>query len=181
MFTRFFPGLPAMEAFLRRLPGVACPKCRHAGALKRHGFIRGHVSPSEHGIRAWRVFCNPKRGGYGHAPSVRLDASLHHRCVSSAVLWAFLSAWTDKASVREAWEAAGEPLSPDCARRVLRGLHAANAALRATLSARAPPPEDQKGARNPSVQTLLHLRSVFGTEDPIRAYQAGVQEPFPFR
>ena len=157
MFLRFFPNLSSLAAFLRRLSCVACPKCRHTGALKRHGCIKGYVSRSEQGIRAWRVYCNPKRGGCGHAPSVRLDSSLHHRCLSTATLWAFLSAWIDKASIREAWEDAGEPLAIDCPRRVLRGLRAATASLRSTLSARAPPPADQIGARNPSVQTLRHL------------------------
>jgi hypothetical protein len=181
MFKRFFPDLPALAAFLLRLPSVTCPRCHHAGAMKRHGYILGYVSPDAQGIRAWRVYCCRKRGGCGHAPSVRVDRSLYHRCISTVTLWAFLSAWVNKASIREAWEDAGEPLAIDCARRILRGLHAATASLRTTLSARAPPPADQTGARNPSVQTLLHLRAVFGAEDPIRAYQAGVQEPFPFR
>lgn len=181
MFQRFFSSRSALEGFLSTLCTAACPKCHHVGALKRHSHIYGYISPLERGIRARRVYCNPKRGGCGHAPSVRLAESLYYRCLSAAVVWAFLSAWVDKASVREAWEAAGEPLSIDCARRILRGLHAATASLRTTLSARAPPPADQIGARNPSVQTLLHLLAVFGTEDPIRAYQAGVQSPFPFR
>lgn len=181
MFQCFFPDLPALSAFLLRLPAVTCPRCNHVGALKRHGFIRGYVSPDQTGIRAWRVYCNPKRGGCGHAPSVRLSTSLYHRCISTAVLWAFLNAWVDKASLREAWEDAGEPLSIDCARRILRRIRSALSSLRITLSARGPPPADSKGARNPSVQTLLHLRAVFGAEDPIRAYQAGVQSPFPLR
>ena len=181
MFKRFFPDLSALEAFLGSLPALPCPRCHHAGAMKRHGCIKGYVSPDEKGIRAWRVYCNRKRGGCGHTPSVRLDSSLRHRCISTVTLSLFLDEWVDKASIREAWEDAGEPLSIDAARRILRGLRAATASLRTALSARAPPPEDKTGARNPSVQTLRHLRSVFGTEDPIRAYQAGVQLPFPFR
>lgn len=148
--------------------------------MKRHGVIKGYISPHAQGVRAYRVYCNPKRGGCGHAPSVRLSTSLYHRCISTAVLSAFLNAWVDKASVREAWETAGEPLSLDCAHRILRRLRSGLAFLRTTLSARGPPPADLKGARTPSVQTLLHLRSVFGTEDTIRAAQMDVQEPFPF-
>ncbi|MDA3873429.1 MAG: hypothetical protein PF795_05670 [Kiritimatiellae bacterium] len=157
---------------------AACPRCRHVGALKRHGTIQGYVSPSERGVRAWRIYCNPKRGGCGHAPSVRLNTSLHHRCILSSTLWAFLRTWMRGDSIRAAWERAGEPLSVDCAYRVLRRFRSSLTSLRTTLSARGPPPADLKGARNPSVQTLLHLRSVFGTEDPIRAAQQGVQLPF---
>jgi len=178
MFQRFFPHTDSLFSFLSCLHRTACPRCRHNGALKRHGYIRGFVSSSEHGIRAWRIYCNPKRGGCGHAPSVRLDTSLVRRCISTAVLWAFLSVWAQGGTVREAWEAAGGPLSPRCAWRILHRLRAGLTALRIHLCARGPPPAEI-GARNPSVQTLLHLRAVFGAEDPIRAAQRGVQKPFP--
>lgn len=178
MFLRFFPDMAALRSFLSSLPWTACPRCQHKGALKRHGHIQGYISPSERGIRAWRIYCNPKRGGCGHAPSVRLATSLFRRCISTSVLWALLSAWAQGASVREAWEAAGEPLSLRCAQRILRRLRAGLSVLRTALCARGPPPADSKGARNPSVQTLLHLRAVFGAEDPIRAVQQGVQSPF---
>jgi hypothetical protein len=181
MFARFFYDLPAMDLFLSRLPSIACPRCHHTGALRRHGFIRGYVSPSEQGIRARRVYCHPKRGGCGHAPSVRLAESLYHRCISAATLWAFLRAWMAGASTPNAWARADTGLSLRCAHRILANLRSRLASLRTALSARAPPPADQTGARNPSGQTLLHLLAVFETEDPIRAYQAGVQEPFPIR
>ena len=178
MFQRFFPDLSSLHAFLSRLHLTACPCCHHVGAMKRHGFIRGYISPCEQGVRAWRVYCNPNRGGCGHAPSVRLAGSLYRRCFPSSTLWAFLEAWAGGHSVEDAWDRAGAPLSLDCARRLLRGLQSALPSLRTILSARAPPPAESKGARNPSVQTLLHLRAVFGTEDPIRAVQQGVQVPF---
>lgn len=178
MFCRFFSDSTSLLAFLTRLPMAACPRCHHVGALKRHGVIRGYISPNERGVRAWRVYCNPGRGGCGHAPSVRLASSLYRRCIPSSTLWIFLQAWIEGGSVRSAWEQAGEPLSPDCAWRILRRIRASLASLRTPLSARGPPPTVNR-ARNPSVQTLLHLRSVFGSEDPIRAYQMGVQLPFP--
>jgi hypothetical protein len=181
MFLRFFSDVSSLEAFLSRLSCIACPKCHHAGALRRHGFIYGYLSPSEQGIRARRVYCNPKRGGCGHAPSVRLADSLYHRCISAATLWAFLRAWMAGASTPNAWERADTGLSLRCAHRILAKLRSRLASLRTALSARAPPPADQIGARNPSVQTLLHLRAVFGAENTIRAYQADVQSPFPIR
>ncbi len=177
MFARFFDDLNSLFSFLSRLSLMACPRCHQVGLFKRHGYIQGFVSPSERGIRAWRIYCNPRRGGCGHAPSLRLATGLFRRCISTAVLWAFLDAWAKGATVREAWESAGDPLSPRCAWRILRRLRRGLTALRVALCARGPPPPE-KGARNPSVQTLLHLRSVFGTKDPLRAVQQGVQLPF---
>jgi len=181
MFRRFFTDLDSIFAFLAGLRQVACPRCHHVGALKRHGTLVGFVSPSKQGIRAWRIYCNPKRGGCGHAPSVRIGNTLHHRCISTHTLWSFLHQWTKEKHVRLACERAGWPLSIDAAFRLLRGLRNALSFLRSILSARAPPDLTKIGARNPSVQTLCVLRSVFGAEDPIRAYQQGVQTPFPVR
>jgi hypothetical protein len=173
----FFPSLAALETFLRSLHTLSCPVCGAGGTYKRHGYIRGFVSVLQHGIRAWRIYCNPRRGGCGRAPSLRLAESLHHRCMDAGLLAAFLSALLRGLSTKAAWEASGCRLSLDRAYHLLGLLRRGLPALRARLAARSPPPIPTSLTTTPLLQTVQHLHAAFAAS-PVRAFQLHFQSPF---
>lgn len=146
--------------------------------MRRHGRIYGFVSPKQRGIRAWRVYCKPSKGGCGHAPGLRLKTRLVHSCLNTLHLWRFLKAWLDGRSVKGAWERAGSPLSLDCAYRILKRLQRAQGKLRPLLWG-ADPPGPQRACGSPLHELLGHLRGAYGTQDPIRRFQWVHQQPFP--
>lgn len=173
----FFSSRLALETFLRSLHTLSCPVCGAEGTYKRHGYIRGFVSVLTYGVRAWRIYCNPKRGGCGRAPSLRLAESLHHRCMDAGVLAAFLAALLQGLSTKAAWEASDCRLSLDCAYSLVKKLRRCLPTLRTRLSARSPPPAPTRQTATPLLQTLGHLFAAFAPA-PVQAFQLHFQSPF---
>jgi hypothetical protein len=174
----FFPSKKLLLKALTSLATLQCPQCGAIGFFKRHGYIRGWLSPNQRGIRAWRIYCNPRRGGCGHAPSLRLNSVLPHRCLDADTVWVFLICLLSGGSVKAAWEAAHTGLSLDCAYRLLRAITRHLVSIRTLLWARAPPPPGEKGARTELLQTILHFKKVFGETHSIRAFQQDTQSGF---
>jgi hypothetical protein len=175
---RFFPDEQALLAFFGRLIDVICPACGGCGRMVRHGYVRGWVSPQEHGIRAWRVFCDtdsPRGAGCGRTQSLRLSTTLERRCFSTAQLWKFFCALLVGESVRSAWKTCAIALSQRTAYRLRARLESCQSLLRTRLSSRAPPPPGKEGGL---LQVLAHLKEAFGICDPIRGYQMLVHHGF---
>lgn len=175
---RYFADEQALLAFVGRLIDVVCPACGGLGRMVRHGYIYGSVSPKEHGVRAWRVFCDPKspRGqGCGCTKSLRLSTTLERRCFSTAQLWKFLYALLVAESVRSAWKTCAIGLSLRTGYRLRKRLESAQSLLRTRLSSRAPPPAGKKSGLS---QVLAHLKEAFGICEPIGDYQMLVQHGF---
>lgn len=175
----FFKTVAEVDAFLECLASVSCPRCGARGAMIRHGCIHWFRTPEEHGIRAWRVHCQKRRGcgGCGHAPSIRLGGYLPGHCCDAGQLWAFMQALIHARSIKAAWEQAGIPLSLDTGYRLHRRMLRCLSVLRTRLCARAPPPEGEK-AGTPLHETLAHLTAAFATRNPIADYQVHFQQGF---
>lgn len=177
---RFFESPEAIERFLLRLHGMICPFCGARETLVRHGYIRGAISETEYGIRAWRIFCDPDSPhgkGCGRAPSIRLSNTLLRRCFTAEGLWLFILVWCSCQSVRGAWKQCGIPLSLRTAYRLFYRLNSCQSVLRTSLCARAPPPE-KKSAGSPLLQLFTHLQEAFGNTDAVSAYQETFQKDF---
>ena len=174
---RFFSTKSRLFAVLAHLASVQCPACGLTGRFKRHGVIRGYVTPDRRGIRAWRIYCNPKRGGCGHAPSLRVSSVPPHRCLPAPTLWSFLDGLRGGLPVQEAWERARTGLSVEAGYRLIRSITRHLSELRRRLCARAPPPK--QCGYSPLVATLEHLRTAFPGTCPVRAFQETFQAGFP--
>jgi len=175
----FFPSNKLLFNALNSLSSLACPRCGAVGLFKRHGYIRGWLSPNQRGIRAYRIYCNTRRGGCGHAPSLRLSSVLPHRFLHADTLWSFLRGLLRGRSVKASWEAARTGIALDSAYCLLRAITRNLSAIRTLLLARAPPPSVEKGAQTELLQTLHHLQEVFGKSHAIRAFQEQTHCGFP--
>jgi len=174
---RFFRDRGELAQFFSRLPMQVCPRCGGVGTFVRHGYIRGAVSPTEYGIRGWRVFCDPDspRGrGCNWAPGLWLSSTLLHRCFTSEQLLLFILALCSGLSVRAAWRDSAIPLSPRTSYRLHKRLTLCQSVLRTHLCSRGPPPKEESAA-TPLLQALAHLQATSGS---VRAYQEDLQRDF---
>ena len=177
---RFFESIEAIERFFEGLHDMICPFCGARRTLVRHGYIRGAVSESEYGIRAWRIFCDPDSShgkGCGRAPGIRLSSALVRWCFTTDGLWLFILAWCSCQSVRGAWKQSGIPLSLRSAYRLFHRLNASQSVLRTALCARAPPPE-KKCAGSSLQQVFAHLQEAFDCHNAVKGYQETLQKDF---
>ena len=174
----FFKTVEEIGLFQSRLPFWQCPICGLMGALIRHGYTYWSISPTENGIRGWRIRCKPgkRRQGCGATRLLRLGDTLPRRCFSAKQFWAFMQALRDARSLKNAWERSGFPCSMDTAYHVYRRLVRCQSVLRTHLSARGPPPKVKTGV--PLFQVLAHLEKAFGDDSPIAGYQESFQCDF---
>jgi len=177
---RYFKSRQSIEQFLQRLHMRTCPSCGAQGTLVRHGFIRGAVSPTEYGIRAWRIFCDPdspQGAGCGRAPSICLSSTLLRRCFTADQLLTFILALCAGQSVRAAWKHSDIGLSLRTGYRLHKHLRLRQTILRTHLCARAPPSE-KKSASSTLLQVLDHLQETFGGTCTVTIYQETLQRDF---
>lgn len=175
---RFFKSKGAIERFLNQRLNLTCPLCGATGTFERHGFIRGSVSETEHGIRGWRIFCDPKspRGrGCGWGPGLWLSSTLLRRCFSAEQLLLFIQALSAGFSVYAAWGRCGIALSLRTAYRLHGRLILCQSVLRTSLCSRAPPPGWKESAGSNLRKMFDHLQETFGS---VSAYQQELQRDF---
>lgn len=163
-----------MQRFFARLPILACWQCGHRGALIRHGYTRWYKSPTEHGLRGWRIRCkqSPRRQGCNTTRLLRLAHTIPHRSFDANQLWRFLASLLTCRSIKAAWEAALIPFSLDTGYRLHRRLILIQSTLRTHLCARAPPPPPQGKIL---FQAIHHLKEVFGDATPATTFQLEFQ------
>lgn len=171
----FFKDTGEIQRFLAQAHLMRCAHCGACGALRRHGYIRGHLSAGEYGIRAWRIYCHPRHGGCGKAPGIRLSACLLNTCLGSRLLWDFIRALAEARSIKAAWEGLRSGFSLDMAYGLHKRLKRRLAVMRTRLHARGPPPDSDS---SDLIQTFAHLRERFGPDDPVAAYQLAFQAGF---
>lgn len=170
-------SLSEILLLIEKLRFLSCPHCGKQGALGRHGFLRGFISPSRRGIRGYRVRCRPDRDGCGRTFSLRPACSILRCCFSSQQIWSFIRELFKHRSIKAAWEASGIPLSLDTGYRLYHRLVRIQPVLRTALSGRDPPPEKIRAA-SPLLSTLFHLVAEFGKDDPVSAFQASLHRDF---
>ena len=173
---RFFKNKNQLERFFRRMRFRVCEHCGATGTFVRHGYIRGAVSPTEHGIRGWRVFCDPDspRGkGCGWGPGLWLSFTLLRRCFTSEQLLLFILALCEGMSVRAAWRKCGIALSLRTGYRLHQLLELCQSILRTRMCSRSPPVKEC--ASSPLLQVLTHLQEGVSS---VSGYQEEFQSDF---
>ena len=174
---RYFKDKEELDRFFGCLPHMVCPLCGATGTYVRHGYIYGYITPTEYGIRGWRIFCDPDspRGRGCHwGPGLWLSSTLIRRCFTAWQLTVFIFALSAGLSVRAAWRDSGIALSSRTGYRLHRRLSLCQSVLRPGLRSRSPPPE-RKSAGAPLRQVFDHLRETFGSAT---AYQEELQKDF---
>lgn len=130
-------------------------------------------------VRGQRVFCSNRgrRGGCGRTFAIFLAGVLPRHSVPSGLLARLLDGLMDGASVQEAVQRLRAPFALETFYRLRRLLCRHLDRVRVTLCSRQAPPTC--GQTDPLLQTLLHLRCVFGAApDAVAAFQLHFQRPF---
>ena len=81
---------------------ILCPVCGKA-KLRKHGWRWGYIDGLLV-IICWRLYCDPRYGGCGHTPCLRLCSILKGRALSAKVLALFIKALVEGSSIRAAWD-----------------------------------------------------------------------------
>jgi len=178
---RYFKNIAAVERFLDSIKMLVCPVCGARQTFVRQGYIYGWISPSEYGVRGWRIHCDPKSPyarGCGHAPAVWLSDRLLWRCFTSDQLQLFLMNIVSGMSVYAAWRSCFSFVSLRTAYRLRDRLRLCVSAWRTHLLSRAPPPVGKNSAYPVLQQVFDHLQNTFSFHYAIKAYQEDTQRHF---
>ena len=178
---RYFKNIAAVERFLGSIKMLVCPACGARQTFVRHAFIRGMISPSEYGIRGWRIFCDPDSPygrGCGHAPAVWLSDRLWWRCFTADQLQLFFMDLMNGMSVYAAWRNCFSFVSLRTAYRLRDRLRLCVSVWRTHLLSRAPPPEGKNSAYPVLQHVFEHLQNTFSFHYAVKAYQEDVQRHF---
>jgi hypothetical protein len=170
-----------LERELSRIKQCACPRCRRTETLNRHDKRYGNdpEDPGKKTLRGQRVWCSTRRGkrrGCGHALCILLARVLPRHTFDATLLQKLLSRLLDGASIQAASQQIGIKLGLESVYHILqRFRHRAGAVRSVLLACCSAPPG---GYRDPLLQTVEHLRSVFsGRNDFVEAFQVRFQSP----
>jgi len=173
----FFESWAEIDAFVKRLDLVVCPRCGAQGAMARHGWRRKYDSRGRRRVSGRRIRCLPRRGGCRRTPCLRPGNMLPRRWLDAEELERFIRELMRSRSVKAAWERCDIRMSLDSGYRLYRRLWLCLPILRARLCSRAPPPEDTS-RKSALIQAFEHLHSAFQDGGKISSYQQGFQTDF---
>lgn len=100
---KFYNSIEQIKDVLLNCRSIRCPVCGRVGTLRRHGYRIGYIN-DKRVIRCWRLYCDPRHGGCGHTPSLRLCGVLRGRSFSCKILGLFIEALIEGYSMRSAWD-----------------------------------------------------------------------------
>ena len=173
----FFKSWAEIEAFVRGLHEVICPRCGARGAMGPHGVRWRYDSRGRQRRSSRRIRCLPRRGGCGKTPCLRPGNILPRRWFDANDLERFIRELMRSRSVKAAWERCSIRMSLDTGYRLYRRLCRCQPVLRTRLCSRAPPPEE-KSAGSALLQVFEHLCSALGDDGAVSAYQLVLQKDF---
>lgn len=171
---------------LARLKGYRCPHCKRAGALNRHGSLKGYDEDhfKQKTIRALRIFCSNRGNalGCGKTFSVWIANKVKRLFLDTNSLWRFLQQAAQNGNRSEAFAQLDCSLSHSATYRIWKRFLNAQSAIRTALATICPPPSHPIEHRwqSPVQATIAHLKQAFeqSTLSPIAAYQVATQSFF---
>jgi len=176
----FFRNAEEWVAIAERLKQTACPHCKIAGALNRHGCLYGfdESSPRQKTVRARRIFCSNRqaRPGCGRTFSVWFADKIRRLSLTAGALWRFLQC-AAAGGILAGIRALECQLSDRTMQRIWKRFDQGQSKIRTALCRRCPPPElpprlPAIAARQPAAQVLAHLQAAFSdVHCPIAAFQ----------
>ena len=159
-----------------------CPHCKQPGFLILHGYLYGYsdTSNSERVKRAHRIFCSNRnnRNGCGKTFSIFNAHFIKHFIFTARILWLFLKNIKTGMNPFKAAENLDIEWSDTTIYRLYHRFKNNQPAIRSLLLRIKDPPDKQK-TKDPLIQTILHLESVFaGVYNPIAQFQHHFQHSF---
>lgn len=160
---QFVRGFKELKEYLLLLKQVCCPCCGAVETLNRHSKLYGNdpANPGKQTQRGQRVLCSDRgqRGGCGKSFSVFLAQVLPRHTAAAHHLWALLRQLLKGGSVKAAVEKLRLPFALESCYQLLGRLRRRLDVLRCRLCERQEAPDSSH--RDPLLQTVEHLRSVF--------------------
>jgi len=163
-----------------------CPHCKHAGALNRHGFLRGYDEQNfrQKAVRAVRVFCSNRGSneGCGRTFSVWIADKVKRLFLDAKSLWEFLHQAATTGNKSQAFQQLRCSMGDSATYRIWKRFLQAQSAIRTALAAFCPPPRQttESNSQCAAQATVAHLQEAFKDSplNPIAAYQVQTQSFF---
>lgn len=179
---QFFRDDDHRDRILSKLKLLVCPHCRRANELICNGKRHGN-DPASHRdkriVRGQRIRCSNRgqRQGCGGNFSIFEARILPRFCVDARLLWAFLEALLNNASVHAAAQTVLRYFSLSSAYRWRRRLADVQTKLRHHLCGLMPTPASPSS--DPLLQLIDHLREALpGQVGSVEAFQGQIQQAF---
>lgn len=158
---RFYSSSQEFEQFHETIKMKQCPHCRQIGCLILHGYLYGY-GDTDMVRRGRRIFCSnrQKKTGCGRTFSILMAGFIKHCMIPSGSVSSFLSKIAQGDRPVTAFRALGGQMNENAGYRILRQFRKQLPRIRTCLLKVNDPP-GLKYIKNPAVQTILHLKTVF--------------------
>lgn len=163
-----------------RLKLTQCPFCKLIGYLILHGYLKGY---DENGydnkiIRGHRIFCSNRknRKGCGRTFSIILKYFIRHFIITAATIWELFLNIANGFNKKSAIQKTNRIPTLSSAYRLWRRFIVNQSFLKTKLIPICNPPPDSNN--DPNIQTILHLKKVFPSLNPISDFQLHFQSSF---
>jgi len=158
---------------------LLCPHCQVSGYLILHGFLYGYSETDSSKIRrGHRIFCSNRqnKNGCGRTFSILVSAFIKNFMIAVNTLWCFLKKITEGLSLACAFRETGSQMEQTSPYRLFRKFKNNQVRIRTYLTGLKDPP-GLKQIKDPAIQTILHLKSVFN-HSPVCQFQHHFQTSF---
>ena len=162
-----------------------CPRCKHCGALNRHGFLEGYDQQNtrQKVVRALRIYCSNRGNskGCGRTFSVWIAEKVKRLFLNAQQLWDFLEQTSATGNKSRAFYQLQCPLSDTAPFRIWNRFLKAQTAIRTVLLTICQPPQQPSDLDgSPAQATVAHLKEAFKNSNlnPIAAFQVLTQRFF---
>lgn len=168
------------EQYYFRLKQASCPHCKQVGFLIRHGYLP--VSYEEHGTskksRGRRIYCSNRklRNGCGKTFSAISSAILKGFIISSPTLWMILTKRIQGLNLKKSFDQAGLSFSTSWIYWIWHKWRINQSRLRTFFYSLKTGSFSYQNVCA-EIETILYLKAVFPTPNPIASFQACFQQP----
>ena len=171
---RYYKNEQEFREIHHKLKISQCPYCRLFGTLILHGFLYGYSELGEpDNFRGHRVFCTNRRKtktGCGKSFSVILASVIKGFIISTGSLWQFLDHIANGMNKLNAFQTLNLPYSTSSVYRLYKRIFESQSKIRSILSKSGSLPTKIE-TKNPLIQTIFHLKTVFKQACPLTAFQ----------
>jgi len=173
----FYKSKKDIDDILLISRSIRCPVCGQVGFMNRHGYRTGYIN-NKRVIRCWRLYCDPRGGGCGHTPSLRLCGVLRGKSFSAKILGLFIEALVMGYSVKSAWDYCGAVGDLITGSRTFHWLNCNQCNIRSAIYEMIDVKDMNRST--PSFITLLQLFCKTFKGCNIAAFQLKTQKDFAF-
>ena len=178
---RFYQTEEEFQNYYEKLKLIMCPHCNINGCLILHGYLYGYSETNTSIIRrGHRIYCSKRnrKNGCGRTFSILVSVFLKDFITSANSLWLFLKEIREKKSLVSTFRESGSAIGQASIYRLFKRFRHNQVRIRSYLT-RIKAPPCLKHTKSPSIQTILHLESVFKKSScPVAQFQHYFQASF---